>query len=448
MVLALPPTPPELKAITPYLQRADEISPKDPVIAYWCAYYAAQQGIALKVKDTNARHFLFELLGLLEKMKTDLGSNDAVHDEPASAAYIENFALRVFAAADSEDRKGNATRNTAKKFHAAANFLELLRVFESGKAGIDLQSIEEKIKYSKWKAADISRAFREGRQPAPGPAGSVVEEQPVFPDVNLPDPHDAPVTTPRSAQPQLPSSSSPPGITRANPPPPQLTNLTPDEPSTHLSALPDGLAPPQPPQSPGSWSTAATPGSPSFFADGSTSPTSPVGSGRRAAYVSEELEGRDDDDRGGETPSPTSAAKSVHFSPSVVGGASSAGPPEQDPFSVHVVVNSPPASPYTVPPPLSSSASNSPAIVPPPLPHHGAVPTVSPTRTQQQYVARPSLPLESPTLATVTTTPPELTPQVVSRVQKHCRYAISALDYEDPEQAIKELRAALRMLGG
>lgn len=74
------------------------------------AYYAAQQGIALKVKDTNARHFLFELLGLLEKMKTDLGSNDAVHDEPASAAYIENFALRVFAAADSEDRKGNATR--------------------------------------------------------------------------------------------------------------------------------------------------------------------------------------------------------------------------------------------------------------------------------------------------------------------------------------------------
>lgn len=74
------------------------------------AYYAAQQGIALKVKDTNARHFLFELLGLLEKMKTDLGANDAVHDEPASAAYIENFALRVFAAADSEDRKGNATR--------------------------------------------------------------------------------------------------------------------------------------------------------------------------------------------------------------------------------------------------------------------------------------------------------------------------------------------------
>lgn len=46
----------------------------------------------------------------MEQMKTDLGANDAVHDEPAAAAYIENFALRVFAGADSEDRKGNATR--------------------------------------------------------------------------------------------------------------------------------------------------------------------------------------------------------------------------------------------------------------------------------------------------------------------------------------------------
>ena len=74
------------------------------------AYYAAQQGIALKLKDSAARHFLFDLLGLLERMKTDLGANDAVHDELASAAYIENFGLRVFANADTEDRKGNSTR--------------------------------------------------------------------------------------------------------------------------------------------------------------------------------------------------------------------------------------------------------------------------------------------------------------------------------------------------
>ena len=47
----------------------------------------------------------------------------------------------------------------------------------------------------------------------------------------------------------------------------------------------------------------------------------------------------------------------------------------------------------------------------------------------------------------MTTSPAELTPQVIARAQKHCRFAISALDYEDAEQAIKELRQALRMLG-
>lgn len=43
---------------------------------------------------------------------------------------------------------------------------------------------------------------------------------------------------------------------------------------------------------------------------------------------------------------------------------------------------------------------------------------------------------------------PELTPITIAKAQKHCRFAISALDYEDAEQARKELRAALAVLGG
>ena len=73
-------------------------------------YYAAQLGIALKLKDNAARTFLFDLLGTLETMKGEIGPNDAIDDESASSAYVENFAIRVFAAADNEDRRGNATR--------------------------------------------------------------------------------------------------------------------------------------------------------------------------------------------------------------------------------------------------------------------------------------------------------------------------------------------------
>ena len=44
--------------------------------------------------------------------------------------------------------------------------------------------------------------------------------------------------------------------------------------------------------------------------------------------------------------------------------------------------------------------------------------------------------------------PVELTPGIISKAQKHCRFAISALNYDDAEQARKELRAALTLLGG
>ncbi|KAF8807847.1 hypothetical protein BYT27DRAFT_6591119 [Phlegmacium glaucopus] len=44
--------------------------------------------------------------------------------------------------------------------------------------------------------------------------------------------------------------------------------------------------------------------------------------------------------------------------------------------------------------------------------------------------------------------PVELTPAIISKAQKHCRFAVSALNYEDAEQAKKELRAALALLGG
>ena len=145
-LLGLPPVTPELKSINPYLQRADELKSQDPIMAYWCAYYAAQVGISLKAKSNPSRDVLFSLLGVLEHLKKDIGPNDAIDMEAASSAYVENFALRVFTMADNEDRSGGANRfvsssiawpcsmnashrSTAKKFLAAANFLEVLKTF-------------------------------------------------------------------------------------------------------------------------------------------------------------------------------------------------------------------------------------------------------------------------------------------------------------------------------
>jgi len=93
-------------------------------------YHAAQVGIAARVKDPTARGYLSPLLNVLEKMKKEIGPNDAIDNDVVAAAYVENFALRVFGTTDSEDRAGKATRGTAKKFLVAANLFELLKVFD------------------------------------------------------------------------------------------------------------------------------------------------------------------------------------------------------------------------------------------------------------------------------------------------------------------------------
>lgn len=82
------------------------------------------------MKDPAVRGYLSPLLTVLETMKKEIGSNDAIDNDIVAAAYVENFALRVFGVTDSEDRAGKATRGTAKKFLVAANLLELLQVFD------------------------------------------------------------------------------------------------------------------------------------------------------------------------------------------------------------------------------------------------------------------------------------------------------------------------------
>lgn len=64
----------------------------------------------MKAKQAASRNLLLELLGTLELMKSSLAGNDIMDIESASAAYVEEFAFKVFGSADNEDRSGKATR--------------------------------------------------------------------------------------------------------------------------------------------------------------------------------------------------------------------------------------------------------------------------------------------------------------------------------------------------
>lgn len=477
MSLGLPPVSIGLKSIAPYLQRAEELVDQQPVVAYWCAYYAAQLGINLKAKDAASRTLLLNLLNALERLKAQIGPNDTIDSEPASAAFVENFALKIFRIADDEDREGHATRSTAKKFLAAANFFEVLKVFPTADIS---DTIDGKIKYAKWKAADIAKAYREGRKPTPGPAGSQFDLEPLPATASaseLPMRADDPQTSP-SATSQSPTS--PPTSQYRQTPSPKMS----PEDITRANLL-------HPPRhddeslSPGRWSTTATPGfdlaqdSSSVSLDQANNwhetPLNGRGSQLRQAWVSTDVEGATSDEELVRDPllngsSPSQVPFLPFASESRPAVFESSSPPKERP-----VIYTPTTREYVppVPPPPTILPSISPprgsppqtrargpsissqelplgfvpsSPVPPPM----IPPPPMPTIYVPSSPLRKTLPPPSPTL--IPTPLPlndfQLTPTIIAKTQKHCRFAISSLDYEDAEQARKELRAALALLGG
>ncbi|KAG6380887.1 Vta1 like-domain-containing protein [Boletus reticuloceps] len=473
MSLGLPPVSVGLKSIAPYLHRAEELVEREPVVAYWCAYYAAQLGISLKTQDTNSHKLLLGLLDALERLKKEIGPDDTIDIEPASAAYVENFALKVFKSADDEDRAGNATKSIAKKFLVAANFFEVLRVFP--KTDIS-ESSESKLKYAKWKAVDIAKALREGRRPTPGPAGSQLDPE-LASSLPVSDQFDSeqhPPTPPRPVprEPSPPTKSSSRSPKRHSPPPAispadiaRANRLHLGEDKHDNEAL-----------SPGRWSTTATPGfdlartsgldstagsSDSMnnwhehIVDPMTRAEAHAGSSKlRTAWVSTEMEGAASDDEHVEDF--TLSRGRVRFSLDTPGRSSPPSRASASPLFLAQDVASPPLILADLPPgfvptgvpsyapaaefgsPRAGSAS---FVVspPPPVPAFPAPPMssiASPTLTDSILVPAYPPPREA-----------ELTPKAIAKAQKHCRFAISALDYEDPQHAIRELRAALETLG-
>ncbi|RUP45321.1 Vta1 like-domain-containing protein [Jimgerdemannia flammicorona] len=214
-------TPPEdLKYISHYLQRANELRTREPVVSYYCKQLLCCKTCHKQGLEEQGQQRIFG------QQKKDCGDNDAITNDVVGYAHIENFALKVFLNADNEDRSGKASsfnwslfikflykkihflhftyacRKTAKTFMAAATFLELLKTF----GDIDVE-IEEKIKYAKWKATDIMKAFRDGRVPTPGPPGGLPQHDELPPSIHQISPSAPPQQPHRQsyAQPMPPS---------------------------------------------------------------------------------------------------------------------------------------------------------------------------------------------------------------------------------------------------
>ncbi|KAF9357597.1 hypothetical protein BGX26_003441 [Mortierella sp. AD094] len=436
--------PEGLKSIAPYLQRAAQLQEREPIVSYYCTvttnYYAAKIAIPKAGQDNN-RAFVMELLDTLEKQRKQIGDNEAISNDLVGYAYIENFALKIFSKADDEDHAGQGSQKTAKNFVAAANFLELLKVFGE----VDSE-VEKKIKYSKWRAAEIVKAIRDGRQPAPPPGADKPKE--ASPDMN---------TSIEGFESLDVGSSSANNFFGNNSTAYSPTNIPPVVPAATQPGFGAGGAP----------------GFPTI----SNFPSPPLGSSSQGNIHGDPSNTNINGNFGGNnnwSQPPVSPNLNMNQNQSQNQGQNFYNPtgslqpqqPQQPPSSYIPPAASPsvmPSSGYmptasnpTSPPPSNSqfgygnnNLNNNNFYQQPTVPSPAPAPAQSPY-TQAGF-GTPSAPYQQPQQVPspqvpYAAVPVVLDPAVNAQVQKHCKWTVSALTYDDIPTAIDNLEKALALL--
>ncbi|KAI1424445.1 Vta1 like-domain-containing protein [Xylaria sp. FL1777] len=428
--------PPNLKpaGITPFVVRAIQLESAKPVIAYWCYYWVVQQILKKQLHnaDEESLQFTTTVMDKLEQMKTDQANNDAILDDVAGQAYVEQFAQETFDRALRPLKANKVTQQTASTFEAAATFFQLVNVW-----GQPEPEIQDKIKYAKWNAARILKAIKEGKDPNesnPKQEGPGSEES-----VAPLDPNDPEVQLIGSVQPQPATIEEVPDDGRTPHAPTSNYTLNtaapvsaPNSPLPPTAPVPDPVSPIAPPdvpaQDPGSYFPSAPPPANQSLLDlPSTTSMRPPGPVTHSTLRSPP-----------EIPSPI-----VHHPP--------------QPPSVSYASPGVPSSPQDFyHPPPQHQAAPAPPFIPPPQ-HY--TPSQAPSAPHNYHAgySQPVVPKAAPA------PPPPPVQQyggnnqptgsynyddmAIAQAQKHAKWAISALNFEDVPTAVRELQAALATLG-
>jgi vacuolar protein sorting-associated protein VTA1 len=316
-------------------------------------------------------------------------------------------------------------RQTADTFQAGATFLDLLQIWPPVDPEVSI-----KTKFAKYHALRIAKAIKAGEDPNlsnPEPEPSPVQEAAPL------DPDDPEVQALQElGQDAAPSTGQQPSIEdvpdehdRISDPRVRTSGLDGSHHSSRASSVPrPGRS--APPSAAETFYTSAGNGEVSPL--GPESPTAPSVGGGYFPRVSDD-----------QYPDPPVLPQA----PEDVPGAS---PTFSDPPSA-ALPKTPNNLSYQPPPPLSSQSNLVPSV--PQYPpgsvdaHHDQPSVPQPPSIQPQYQnsATPSGPPSAPQPNFA------IDDDAIAKAQKHARWAISALNFEDVATAVSELESALRTLG-
>lgn len=326
-------------------------------------------------------------------------------------------------------------RQTADTFQAAATFLELVSIWHAP----DVE-VQAKIKYSKWNAVRIVKALKEGKDPnesnpktEPPPEENLPDLDPDDPEVQalggstkprqasvveVPDEQDL-VERKLARQSSIDQSLHPSAqVSARGSPAPEKFDPYPRDGFPYTAVQDDNVSPldATPPNGRnGSVGGGYFPGVPTFTSDSAEvpHPTAP-----RSDTLDLGLPDQPTFAPGSKAPQDFES-----FPPPSLEDTSI--PPPQD-FYKHPPP-SPPAVTY-VPPPAKPQYQSPPQTYAPPPP----APVSQSSQLPQQVLKNHQLNTDDVAIA---------------KAQKHARWAISALNFEDAETAVRELRDALKTLG-
>ncbi|KAL8970376.1 MAG: hypothetical protein Q9183_001558, partial [Haloplaca sp. 2 TL-2023] len=439
-----------------YALRAGQLEKAKPSISYWCNYWIVNQLISkgLHNADDECTRYTTDLMDKLERAKTEHSDDDTIMDDLAAQVFVEQFATETLQRADNAMKANKSSRQTADTLAAAIVFLELRQIWES----MDAET-SSKVKYAKYHATRILKAIRAGEDPnlsnpaaEPGPAA----ERPLEgadPDVQMLDQTPADPVTHRASVEEVPDEHD--GLER------HMAQRSAIDQSLHPSRAPSIPRPPEQRQvSPGQTPHNAD-NAENFYSQAPIPDVSPLQSPERGRNNSTgggyfprtpDDSGRQDSASGInnqsgnlELPSPPSLPDISSPPPPIpsVPGVPPIQPSQRMPgFPSNGIdptsFNGPSAgtAPYTygqsrVPP--SQAHGPSQPSAPPPLPQ--------PPRVQAHRVVPSSL-AEEPSRPSAV-----VDEEAMAKAQKHARWAISALNFEDVNTAIQELNGALKSLG-
>ncbi|KAL8774935.1 MAG: hypothetical protein Q9194_003878 [Teloschistes cf. exilis] len=410
----------------------------------------------LWISSSEYAHTILATLALIDtsQTKTEHSNDDTVMDDMAAQVYVEQFALETFQRAENAMKANKSSRQTADTLAAAVVFLELRQIWEP----IDAETAS-KVKYAKYHALRIAKAIKAGEDPNmsnPPPEPALPQEQPLDPqdpDVQMLD--ERPVR-PAAYQPSV--EEIPDEHDRLER---HLAQRSLIDQSLHPSRAPS--IPRHPDQNQGipTESSHVPNGTENYYRQAAAPDVSPLQSPGR---------GRNESIGGGYFPKTPADLQHLNENPDQNDSLDDLGRPV--PQNLPDIPSSAPSAPF-VPPAQSFSPSaplhwmpphdiNPPGVLAPSAPFVPYVPqehSNAPPPTKYPQPSAPSAlsqPLPPPSHQAMptssipqqfTTSPVVVDEEAMTKAQKHARWAISALNFEDVNTAIKELRSALETLG-